>query len=207
MIASSCGLTNCQQLSVDFRCRQCNSGYELDQYAKCIVVDPNCLTRNNLNICLQCKEGFQIGRDGKCFSVKVGCNYIDGRCTSCRAPFIYIPNSESCEIDGCLSYFVGGCEKCENGYTLLYNSCKLPKCLISKKGKCLECDPDFSFRSDGNCVNKDEFCDKKDMHGTCIKCMDIYYYSQKLLKCVKKAPGCNYDNQDKCVSCEAPFAY
>lgn len=168
LITNACVLPNCQQFSVDFKCRQCNAGYALDQSGKCIVVDPNCLTRNNLNICLKCKEGFQIGQDGKCFSVKIGCNYIDGRCTSCRAPFIYIPTSESCEIDGCLSYFVGGCEKCENEYTLLYNSCKLPKCLISKKGKCIQCDPDYTFRSDGTCVSKDEYCDKMDINGTCI---------------------------------------
>ena len=94
--------------------------------------------------------------------MKVGCNYVDGRCTSCRAPFMYLPESESCFIDGCLEYFIGGCSKCETLYSLLYNSCKLPNCLISKNGKCLECDPDFVFNSRGLCVSKDEFCDKMD---------------------------------------------
>ena len=94
--------------------------------------------------------------------MKVGCNYVDGRCTSCRAPFMYLPESESCFIDGCLEYFIGGCSKCETLYSLLYNSCKLPNCLISKNGKCLECDPDFVFNSRGLCVSKAEFCDKMD---------------------------------------------
>lgn len=69
--------------------------------------------------------------------MKVGCNYVDGICTSCRAPFTYVPESKSCIIDGCLTYFLGGCSQCENKYTLLYNKCKLPNCLTSMNGKCL----------------------------------------------------------------------
>ena len=29
-----------------------------------------------------------FSKDGKCISMKLGCNYVDGRCTSCRSPFI-----------------------------------------------------------------------------------------------------------------------
>jgi len=68
---------------------------------------------------------------------------------------MYTPESESCQIDGCLTYFIGGCNKCTDGYNLLYNSCKIPNCLVSKLGKCLQCDPDYVFRSDGVCVSKD----------------------------------------------------
>lgn len=102
---------------------------------------------------------------------------------------------------------MGGCEQCSSGYSLLYNTCKLPNCLLSKAGKCLECDPDYVFKSDGTCVSKDEFCEKMNEYGTCIKCMDTYYYSNKLNRCVKKSPGCEYDCNDTCVSCRAPFTY
>jgi hypothetical protein len=46
-----------------------------------------------LNVCLKCKESFMFSKDGKCISMKLGCNYVDGRCTSCRSPFIYVPSS------------------------------------------------------------------------------------------------------------------
>lgn len=46
-----------------------------------------------------------------------------------------------------------------------------------------------------------------DEYGTCIKCMDTYFYSSKEQKCIKKAPGCNYDSQDNCISCNKPFTY
>lgn len=201
-----CGLPNCEVIS-NFKCQKCLAGYSPDQSGNCIANDPNCLMRNSMNICVKCKDGYQLGQDGRCSSLKLGCNYVDGRCTSCRAPFIYVPATESCEIDGCAQYFVGGCEKCVSGYALLYNTCKLPNCLISKNGKCLECDPDYVFKSDGTCVSKDEFCEKMDEYGTCIKCMSSYYYSQKLHKCVKKSPGCEYDLDDNCCKCNAPFTY
>ena len=199
-----CGLPNCQTVT-NFACTQCLGGYALNANGQCIAVDPNCAVRNSINICLKCNDGYQLAKDGKCTSLKLGCNYVDGRCTSCRAPFVYNATLESCSIDGCLTYFVGGCQSCAPSYALLYNSCKLPNCLVSKEGKCVECDPDYVFRSDGTCVSKDEFCDKMDANGTCIKCMTSYYYSQKLLKCVKKAPGCQYDNLDNCIACDAPF--
>jgi hypothetical protein len=140
-------------------------------------------------------------------ALKVGCNYVDGICTSCRSPFTYVLSTKSCVIDGCLSYFIGGCKQCDTNYSLLYNSCKLPNCLTSSNGKCLECDPDYVFTSMGACVSKDEFCDKMDEYGTCIKCMSSYYYSQASKKCIKKAPGCNYDSSGLCCSCVAPFTF
>lgn len=59
---------------------------------------------------MQCKDGYMLGKDSRCTSVKVGCNYVDGVCVSCRAPFTYLPASQSCAIDGCVSYFLGGCK-------------------------------------------------------------------------------------------------
>ena len=201
-----CTILNCKQIS-GFTCTVCSDGYQLDQSNKCIAVDPNCEVRNALNVCLKCKESFMFSKDGKCISMKLGCNYVDGRCTSCRSPFIYVPSSESCIIDGCLQYFVGGCSQCDKSYALLYNSCKLPNCLVSSNGKCLECDPDYLFTSNGVCVSKDEFCDKMDEYGTCIKCMSNYYYSKTEKKCIRNRPGCNYDLNGFCCSCNPPFEY
>jgi hypothetical protein len=59
----------------------------------------------------------------------------------------------------------------------------------------------------GVCVSKDEFCDKMDQYGTCIKCMSSYYYSQKDKKCLKRLSGCNYDDNGVCCSCQAPFVF
>jgi hypothetical protein len=206
LIGSICGLPHCQKV-VNFRCQECSSGYAVDQNGQCVLSDPNCLKRNSLNQCLACKEGYQLDCNGVCTSQKYGCNYVDGRCTSCRSPFVYVPATESCEIDGCLDYFLGGCQKCDTSYALLYNTCKLPNCLTSKKGKCLECDPDYVFKSDGTCVSKDEFCEKMDAYGTCIKCMASYYYSQKNQRCVKKSPGCLYDKDENCYACEGIFTF
>ena len=207
LFGNTCSLPHCQTIGINYQCERCLNGYELDQNGHCTKVDPNCLKVNKWNQCLKCKKGFRLDQNGFCSAQKWGCNYVDGRCTSCRAPFVYVPSTESCEIDGCLSYFVGGCKSCDTGYKMLYNTCKLPNCLISKNGKCLECDPDFIFKSDGTCVSKDEFCEKMDQFGTCIKCMYTYYYSTKLQKCVKKASGCKYNGSDMCIGCDAPFTY
>ena len=133
----TCGLPHCQQISSNYECLQCSSGYELNQANQCVLADPNCIKRNSMNVCLSCKTGFRLDVSGFCSTQKFGCNYVDGRCTSCRAPFDYIPATESCEIDGCLSYFVGGCKSCNSDYSLLYNTCKLPNCLISRNSKCI----------------------------------------------------------------------
>ena len=102
---------------------------------------------------------------------------------------------------------MGGCSKCASSYDLLYNTCKLPNCLISKEGRCLECDPDFVFRTDGTCVSKDEYCNRYDANGVCVECMDTYFYSSIKQKCVKKAPGCHYNSKDECFKCDAPFTH
>jgi hypothetical protein len=44
-------------------------------------------------------------------------------------------------------------------------------------------------------------------YGTCIKCLSSYYYSQSSKKCIKQAPGCNYDSNGICCSCNAPFTF
>ncbi len=139
--------------------------------------------------------------------MKLGCNYVDGICTSCRSPFNYEPQSQTCVIDGCLSYFVGGCSQCDSSYKLLFNSCKLPNCLISKNGKCIECDPDYVFTSLGLCVSRDQFCDKMNEYGLCVKCMSNYYYSQDKQKCIKRLSGCVYDDKGVCCSCLPPFTF
>lgn len=46
-----------------------------------------------------------------------------------------------------------------------------------------------------------------DEYGTCIKCMDKYYYSNKLSRCVKKSPGCEYNEQEECFKCNSPFTF
>ena len=201
-----CGLPYCASIE-DYRCVSCVSGYDLQSDGECVREDPNCEVKNSFNKCMKCKEGFQFGKDGLCMSVKFGCNYVDGRCTSCRAPFMYVAETESCVIDGCTSYFLGGCKQCQEGYSLLYNSCKLPNCLISKNGKCIECDPDFLFTSDGRCVSKDEYCEKFDETGKCLKCTSTHYYSEIQQKCIRKEPGCIYDTKDNCIKCEQPFQF
>jgi len=35
--------------------------------------------------------------------------------------------------------------------------------------------------------------------------MYTYFYSKTLKKCIKKSPGCRYDDSDKCCSCDSPF--
>jgi hypothetical protein len=95
-----CGLPFCSTIS-NYICTQCISGYQLNSNKQCTFVDPNCNIRNTLNICLKCNEGYQLGSDGTCISMKLGCNYVDGVCTSCRAPFTYVPSTKSCIIDGC----------------------------------------------------------------------------------------------------------
>lgn len=156
---------------------------------------------------MKCVPGFYLNTQGKCQEENLGCNYIDGRCASCRAPFEYNPKDESCQIDGCLTYFIGGCKSCDTGYDLRYNTCKLPNCLISYKGHCKECDPDYIMRSDGRCVNKDEFCWKYDSNGFCTECAPKYFLSKLTNKCKLREPGCLYNDNDKCSSCEKPFFF
>jgi len=55
--------------------------------------------------------------------------------------------------------------------------------LISHKGHCAECDPDYILKSDGLCINKDEFCWKYDGNGNCVECAPDYYLSKLTGKC------------------------
>lgn len=117
----------------------------------------------------------------------LGCNYVDGLCTSCKTPFVYNKDSATCFIDGCKQYFFGGCEICQDGYELRYNSCKLPHCLVSSNGKCLQCDPDYIMRTKTNtCINKDEFCYQYNPQGECIECAPKYFMSKLQNKCLQR---------------------
>lgn len=100
---------------------------------------------------------------------------------------------------------MGGCQTCYEKYTLVYNYCKLPNCLVSSNGICKQCDPDYIMKNDSTCVNKDEFCFQYDNNGNCLQCAPKYFMSQLQHKCLARQPGCIYDNQDKCSSCLSPF--
>ena len=201
----SCTYPNCYEVR-NKRCVKCVDGYALQESGFCYKVDPYCRAYDFSGSCIECKPGFYLS--GKsCLAEKFGCNYVDGRCVSCRAPFEFNPVEESCQIDGCLDYFFGGCKECDAGYNLRYNSCRLPHCLISHKGHCRECNPDYILRSDGLCVNKDEFCWKYDDQGFCVECAPKYFLSKKTNKCKLREPGCHYNDDDKCYKCENPFFF
>lgn len=63
------------------------------------------------------------------------------------------------------------------------------------------------MKSDGTCVNKDEFCWKYDGNGNCIECAPQYYLSKLEKKCKPREPGCRYDDNDRCASCDSPFYF
>lgn len=55
----------------------------------CSPYDPNCVARNLYEKCIGCKEGFYVDKNSRCQPAVLGCNYIDGLCTSCKTPFVY----------------------------------------------------------------------------------------------------------------------
>lgn len=191
-------------------CLACVDGYAVGRDGFCYKTVPFCKAYSMDSKCIECSLGYYLDKstsDAVCREQKFGCNYIDGKCVSCRAPFNYVPETQSCEIDGCLTYFLGGCSQCSANYDLRYNSCKLPNCLISHKGHCAQCDPDYIMKSDGSCVNKDEFCWNYDSNGVCTQCAPNYYMSKLKNKCQPREPGCLYNDKDRCYDCEKPFYF
>lgn len=63
------------------------------------------------------------------------------------------------------------------------------------------------MKSDGTCVNKDEFCHKYNGDGNCVECAEKYYLSSINGKCKKRDPGCFYNLKDECYKCEKPFYF
>lgn len=56
----------------------------------CINADINCVATNILGKCIGCKDGFYLDlMTNKCTKTQNGCNYINGKCTSCKTPFVY----------------------------------------------------------------------------------------------------------------------
>jgi hypothetical protein len=200
-----CAIENCVEINQN-GCSKCVDNYQINKNGLCSPYDPFCIARNIYEKCIGCIDGYYVDSSSRCRVATLGCNYIDGICTSCRTPFIYQRQTATCLIDGCQKYFFGGCETCAQPYELRYNSCKLKSCLVSRNGSCLQCDPDYIMRVKTNqCINKDEFCYEYNKDGECIECAPKYFMSKLQQKCMAREPGCIYDDQDKCSKCFAPF--
>ena len=133
-----CSYPNCNQVS-NGKCVSCCDGFAVNHDGFCYQVDPLCKAYDFNGKCIECTLGNYLDNSGNvsiCRTELFGCNYVDRKCVSCRAPFAYNSTSQTCQIDGCLTYFLGGCQKCDAGYDLRYNYCKLPNCLVSNKGHC-----------------------------------------------------------------------
>ncbi len=71
---------------------KCIDGFTIDQDGRCIIGDPFCVAKNMYGKCIGCQEGYYL-ESGKCIKATFGCNYIDGRCISCKIPFTFNPKT------------------------------------------------------------------------------------------------------------------
>ncbi len=149
----ACTIQNCIRANNN-GCVECDTNFKLAN-SSCIRYDPNCIAENLYNKCIGCADGYYLSVSGTCLNQTFGCNYVQGICASCKTPFDYNPQINSCFIDGCQQYYLGGCQTCYQNYTLIYNYCKLPNCLVSSNHVCKQCDPDYIMKKDNTCVNKD----------------------------------------------------
>lgn len=78
------------------RCKKCVDGYRIGKDGQCHAEDPYCNSYSFDDICLKCVKGYYLDYNNICREEKFGCNYVDGKCVSCRAPFEFNSKKQEC---------------------------------------------------------------------------------------------------------------
>jgi len=130
---SACALstqTNCNLLSQNGNCVQCNTNFYLDVNSqKCLAVSTanivsNCQNYNSGQICLACSGNFFVSA-GRCSAVNItiaNCQTYsaNGQCTGCSSGFLIANDFASCVTlptnTNCLFYTFLGCRACNSGF-------------------------------------------------------------------------------------------
>ncbi|ELP84568.1 protein serine/threonine kinase, putative [Entamoeba invadens IP1] len=197
------------------KCVNCDEGYMLESFNKCVVPDlTTCITPNTTG-CLRCKDGMYVDNELKCSD-------CDPMCPTCKnSPDFCLtcPDKRFLKNNKCLSnaeleavckvMSLGGdrCYECQDGFYLKdqqcqrcdeqCGSCKIPHI-------CLTCN-ETNFMNDQNqCVPQSLIygCSVAITQRGCTQCEEGYhtYKSNQCQKCTDKCIRCLSDGE--CTICE-----
>ena len=124
--------TNCNLLSLNGNCVQCNTNFFLDVNSqKCVAVTstnvvPNCNFYNSGQVCTACNANFFVAA-GRCTAVNstvANCQFYsaNGVCLTCAAGFVLSNDRATCVTvpsnATCLYYTYVGCRQCNTGFVV-----------------------------------------------------------------------------------------
>ena len=200
-------------------CDICEENYFPDENGGCSISN-NCKISDK-GECLKCRNGFIFVKKTKsCKSLSSSdlkyckiINEIDGFCDRCEEGFYLDEGDKRCtKTENCYISSFGNCLSCNKGY---YLNKKDEKCLKQEKPflhcketingeKCEECDDNFFFSKDENCVNTN-YCSKS-LDNICTECINGYYLTEKNNIC-SFDKNCIFADKDLglCLSCAKDY--
>ena len=196
------GDPNCRNF-VNNICQECSKGAIFNSQGICTIVNPSCLTYNELNgACKTCYPGYAVTEFGGCAKSKApegdpNCKTFDsqGVCKECSKGAVFNPFNVCIIVDpSCFTHDPSDakCTACYPGYELTSTrSCVKstapqgdPNCRTFNNGICTECSKGSIFNIFGSCIIVDPSCltfDEND--GSCTSCYPGYTVEGK--SCVK----------------------
>lgn len=221
------GYNHCIQCSEDGKlCKECDISYFPDENGGCSITD-NCEVSFKGN-CLKCKNNYiLIGKRNYyydyiklCKSLNsenlINCKSINdenGICRECEEGYYLTNYDKKCtKVENCEISLNGICKKCKYQYYLnleeqkcIIQSGLFLNCKISNDGKkCDECNDDYYFDEEGNCVYSN-FCSQGDSF-KCNKCKEGYYLTSYGSICTTEK-DCFSGRKDigVCTQCEENY--
>ena len=208
-------------LSLDGKiCSECNEGFFLSEDGFCVKT-PNCAKGNKNAICIECSEGYFLSKNGNICTTEEHCfsaDYQFGICNVCEESYYIESETRKCfsnkedeKFNFCSTVSSGNCVKCEYDYQFgKDNKCVISSyCLESKNGICQKCEDGYHLGLDNNCVNVEK-CIYSNGWGSCLECVDNYYYDSYENQCfpaLNQYKNCkmSYSNENYCQECKNDF--
>jgi hypothetical protein len=178
---------NCINQTKDRKCSVCRDTFYIDNTGICKQGDLQCQLFNLDGTCNTCKDSYYINEIGGCSQMLPGCNYTNGKCASCYAPFVI--KNQTCQILGCNKYCNQGCLQCDTTYTLTNFTCEINNATCSQGTAC-------------NVPTNIKNCQTY-TNGVCVACVDKFFLWTSI--CFPFAVGClRYDGKS-CIACTTNY--
>ena len=189
-------LKNCAKINIEKGfCEECKEDYYLGSGDKKCTKTKNC-SESVFEICTKCEYGYYLyKKENLCkkqFGLLENCKISlnDITCDTCEEDYYFDENKKCIGVNFCkreIKYF--RCQECIEGFFLTeYGAACTPEINCEKGDKdfgiCILCKNNYYLDlKDGKCKsnqenNKFKFCQKSNIYGECIQCLDGYILSQ-----------------------------
>ena len=158
---------------------------------------------NEYGVCIKCLSSYYYSQKSKkCIKRDPGCNYDNGVCISCNAPFTFTDGR--CTIVGCQTYTDNGCYACSYPFQLTNKAiCEIPHCNAYSNGLCIGCNQGYALSNTKLCVAQDPNCLNYNIEQTkCQSCIKGYRFDDDG-KCEYADAHCwQFDYSGICMTCD-----